>query len=179
MGCRDYGLWVLTSLAQSNMIKVCRVMLLGLLISLLQISTPMPAIACLQGMSWGMDRSAVEQELGVALIGIGDSTTDNLYEARDLQLGDLQVERLRLRVADPQGLQRLAIELEPDAMTEVLAGLRHRFGPPVSTVVDEDGRELQQQWVWHTGEDLITAMRRENSLFLLDYKPTRIDPNLL
>ena len=161
------------------MFKVYHVFLLAILISLLHVSMPMPVAACLQGMAWGMDLKAVEQELGVPLIGIEGSSSKNLYEARDLLLGELQIERLRLRVGDQQGLQRLAVELEPDAMTEVLAGLRHRFGPPVSSALGEDGRELEQQWVWHTGEDLITAIRRENSLFLLDYKPTRIDPNLL
>ena len=36
-------------------------------------------------------------------------------------------------------------------MTEVLAGLRYRFGPPVRTNVEVEEGFHQQKWIWHTG----------------------------
>ena len=36
-------------------------------------------------------------------------------------------------------------------ITEVLAGLRNRFTPPVGTRVYVDGSSPQQKWIWHTG----------------------------
>ena len=64
-------------------------------------------------------------------------------------------------------------------MNEVLAGLRHPFGPPVSTSFDVDGKSPHQQWVWHTGEDVITAVKKEGKPFLLFYRPSLLDPSFL
>ena len=46
-------------------------------------------------------------------------------------------------------------------MTEVLAGLRHRFGTPVGRSDDVDSRSPQQQLIWHTLEDVITVFKTE------------------
>ena len=89
------------------------------------------------------------------------------------------INKLRVRVEDNHGLKQLAYEMNYENMTEVLAGLRHRFGPPVGTSVDIDGRFPQQQWIWHTGEDLITAVKNEDSPFLLSYRPSLLDPSFL
>ena len=63
-------------------------------------------------------------------------------------------------------------------MTEVLAGLRYRFGPPVGTNVDAEG-DSQQQWIWHTGEDVIVAVKSNQRPFLLSYRPSLLDPSYL
>ena len=47
---------------------------------------------------------------------------------------------LLVRVEEEYGLKQLAYEMDYENMTEVLAGLRNRFGPPVGTSVDVDGR---------------------------------------
>ena len=103
----------------------------------------------------------------------------DLFEVRDFQMSGLPVNRLRVRVEDNHGLKQLAYEMNYENMTEVLAGLRHRFGPPVGTSVDIDGRSPQQQWIWHTGEDVITAVKNEDSPFLLSYRPSLLDPSFL
>ena len=64
-------------------------------------------------------------------------------------------------------------------MNEVLAGLRHRFGAPIGTSVEIDNGSSQQQWIWHTGEDVITAIKTDKSPFLLSYKPSLLDPSFL
>lgn len=161
------------------MIFIGRELALFLLLILLQLSISQPATACSQGMTWGMDISAVEQQLGVSLEGIDKASEQKLFEAHDLQIGLLPVSRLRLHFAETKGLQHLAYELDPEAMTEVLAGLRHRYGPPVSTTLDDSARGSKQQWIWHTGDDVITAISSGNQPFLLAYRPCRLDPNLL
>ena len=149
------------------------------LLCLLQFGWSQPAMACSQGMTWGMDMSAVEQQLGISLEGISDVSDQDLFEVYNLQLGRLPVSRLRLSFAQTQGLQHLAYELDPEVMTEVLAGLRHRYGPPVTTTFDDTARGSKQQWIWHTGDDVITAISSGNQPFLLAYRPCRLDPNLL
>ncbi len=64
-------------------------------------------------------------------------------------------------------------------MPEVLVGLRHRFGPPIGTSVNIDSESFQQQWIWHTGKDLITAIKTDKNPFLLTYKPSLLDPTFL
>ena len=55
---------------------------------------------------------------------------------------------LRVLVEEENGLQQIAYEIayeiDYENMTEVLAGLRHRFVPPVGTSDDIDGRSPQQ-----------------------------------
>ena len=52
-------------------------------------------------------------------------------------------------------------------MKEVLAGLRTHFGTPIETNFDIDSGSSQQQWGWHTGDDVITAIKSDESPFLL------------
>ncbi len=37
----------------------------------------------------------------------------------------------------------------------------------------------QQQWIWHTGEDVIVAVKSEQRPFLLSYRPSLLDPSFL
>ncbi len=62
-------------------------------------------------------------------------------------------------------------------MAEVLAGLRYRFGPPVGTNIDVEEVFPQQQWRWHTGEDLIVALKSNQRPFLLSYRLSLLDPS--
>ena len=64
-------------------------------------------------------------------------------------------------------------------MTEVLAGLRYSFGPPVGTNVDVEDGSPEQQCIWHTWVDLIVAVRSSHSPFLLSYRPSLLDPSFL
>ena len=66
-------------------------------------------------------------------------------------------------------------------MTEVLAGFRARHGSPLSTSIEE-ADSSDQIWVWNTGEDLITAVKRKSNdeqKFLLSYRPSRLHPQTL
>jgi hypothetical protein len=79
------------------------------------------------------------------------------------------------------GLESLAYEFSMDDMTEVLAGLSARHGKPISTSIKENSYE-DQLWVWNTGEDLITAVKRTNGhvqKFLIAYRPSRLNPETL
>ena len=134
-----------------------------------------PAIACIEGLSWGMDRASVEQHLGVTLMPTLDEANKDIFEIRDFQMSTVPVQRLLVRIEDQKGLRQLAYEMDYNNMTEVLAGLRNRFGPPVAASIDVDGISSQQQWTWHTGEDVITAIKSDKSPFLLSYRPSRLD----
>ena len=160
------------------MIKVFRYLAITLFIVCFQF-TPRPVMACVEGLSWGMDLSSVESHLGVSLNPIKEGSNSHLFEVKNFQMSDLPVNSLRLRVEEEYGLKQLAYEMDDQNMTEVLAGLRHRFGPPVSTSVEVDGRFPEQQWIWHTGEDVITAVKNEESSFLLSYRPSLLDPSFL
>tara|TARA_Y100001968_G_C19345090_1_gene711615 strand:- start:681 stop:1163 length:483 start_codon:yes stop_codon:yes gene_type:complete len=140
---------------------------------------PKPVIACVEGLSWGMDLSTVERHLGVTLEPVQEELNNNLFKVKDFQISGLPVESLRVRVEEEHGLDELVYEMDYENMTEVLAGLRHRFGPPVGTSLEVDGRSAQQQWIWHTGEDLITAIKSEQRPFLLFYRPSRLNPSFL
>ena len=138
-----------------------------------------PVYACVEGLNWGMDFSSVESHLGVSLIPIKEEITQNLFEAKDIQISGLPVEVLRVRIDKEDGLKQLAYEIDNENMTEVLAGLRYRFGPPVGTSVDVEGSSPQQQWIWHTGEDVIVAVKSEQRPFVLSYRPSLLDPSFL
>jgi len=144
---------------------------------LIQISSQ-PALACVEGLSWGMDRSSIEAHLGVSLAPVKGENTNSVYEVKNFQMSGVPVNSIRVRVEGQDGLKQLAYEMDYENMTEVLAGLRHRFGPPVGTSVDIDSKYPQQQWIWHTGEDVITAIKSEKN-FLLSYKPPLLDPSFL
>ena len=140
---------------------------------------PRPLMACVEGLSWGMDRPTVERHLGVPLAPLQKEEVGGLFEVRNFQMSGLPVKSLRVRFEEEYGLKQLAYEMEYENMTEVLAGLRHRFGPPVGTSVDIAGKSSQQQWIWHTGEDVITAIKSEERPFLLSYRPSLLDPSFL
>ena len=141
--------------------------------------TPKPVMACVEGLAWGMDLLSVEKHLGVSLTPVQEELNATLFEVRDLQMSGLPVKRLRVRVEGKYGLKQLAYEMNYENMAEVLAGLRNRFGHPVGISVDIDGRSPHQQWIWHTGEDIITAVKTEDSPFLLYYRPSLLDPSFL
>ena len=138
-----------------------------------------PVDACVEGLKWGMDLSNVETHLGVSLIPIKEKTNQNLFEVKDIQISGLPVEALRVRIEKEAGLRQLAYEIDNENMTEVLAGLRYRFGSPVGTNVDIEDGSPEQQWIWHTGEDLIVAVRSNHRPFLLSYRPSLLDPSFL
>ena len=138
-----------------------------------------PVDACVEGLKWGMDLSNVETHLGVSLIPIKEKTNQNLFEVKDIQISGLPVEALRVRIDKEAGLRQLAYEIDNENMTEVLAGLRYRFGSPVGTNVDIEDGSPEQQWIWHTGEDLIVAVRSNHRPFLLSYRPSLLDPSFL
>ena len=138
-----------------------------------------PVDACVEGLKWGMDLSNVEAHLGVSLIPIKEKTNQNLFEVKDIQISGLPVEALRVRIEKEAGLRQLAYEIDNENMTEVLAGLRYRFGSPVGTNVDIEDGSPEQQWIWHTGEDLIIAVRSNHRPFLLSYRPSLLDPSFL
>ena len=98
----------------------------------------------------GMDLPNVENYLGASLIPIKEKTNQNLFEVKDIQISGLPVEVLRVRIEKEDGLRHLAYEIDNENMTEVLAGLSYRFGPPIGTNV-EDGSS-QQQWIWQQGK---------------------------
>ncbi len=64
-------------------------------------------------------------------------------------------------------------------MTEVLAGLLYRFAPPVGTNVDVEEGASQQNWICHTVGDVIVAVKRNKSPFLLSYPPSLLDHSFL
>ena len=161
-----------------GMANFFRLLPLALLLFIFQL-TPLSAMACVEGLSWGMDLPDVERHLGVSLVPIQKELGTGLFEVRNFQMSGLPVTSLRVYFEDENGLKQLAYQMEYENMTEVLAGLRHRFGPPVGTSVEMDGGSLQQQWIWHTGEDVITAIKSDKSPFLLSYRPSLLDPAFL
>ena len=160
------------------MMKAIRYLAIAVLLALIQL-TPKPAMACVEGLSWGMDLSSLERDLGVSFTPVQEESQRNLFEVRDLYMSGLPINRLRVRVEAEDGLKQLAYEMDYENMTEVLAGLRHRFGPPVGTSIDIEGKYPQQQWIWHTGEDVITAVKSDQRPFLVFYRPSRLDPSFL
>ncbi len=158
--------------------KNCLNIVVALLLVFIQLA-PTPAMACIEGLSWGMDLSSVERHLGASLSPIKEEASRGLYEIKDFQMSGIPVNSLRVRIENENGLKQLAYEMDYENMTEVLAGLRHRFGPPVGTSVDVDSASPQQQWIWHTGEDVIVAVKSEQRPFLLSYRPSLLDPSFL
>ncbi|WP_269603360.1 hypothetical protein [Prochlorococcus marinus] len=155
--------------------KFVFVIVFGLLIQIFS----QPVDACVEGLKWGMDLSSVETHLGVSFIPIKEKINQNLFEVNDIQISGLPVKALRVRIEKEGGLKQLAYEIDNENMTEVLAGLRYRFGPPVGTNVDVENGPTQQQWIWHTGEDVIIAVKSDQRPFLLSYRPSLLDPSFL
>ena len=161
------------------MTKASKYILIIIFAFLIQIYSQ-PVFACVEGLTWGMDLQKIESHLGISFSPIKEETTQqNLFEVKDIQISGLPVEVLRVRIENEDGLKQLAYEIDNENMTEVLAGLRYRFGPPVGTSVDVEGGSPQQQWIWHTGEDLIVAVKSEHRPFVLSYRPSLLDPSFL
>ncbi len=160
------------------MTKPYKFLIIIISIFIIQVSSQ-PVQACVEGLKWGMDLKDVESHLGVSFIPIKEKTNQNLFEVKDIQISGLPVEVLRVRIEKKNGLKQLAYEIENENMTEVLAGLRYRFGPPVGTSLDIEGSSPQQQWIWHTGEDVIVAVKSEQRPFVLLYRPSLLDPSFL
>ena len=154
--------------------------LLSLLIAVIVVWSPGQAMACIPGLQWGMDSSTVENRLDVSLgssrSAPGESSA--VYRVSQLHIGELPVDQLDLSFGR-KGLDQLVYSLPGDAMTEVLAGLRTRYGAPVSTTMDHGDQRRQQIWIWNTGDDCITAVRPDDQTFLLSYRPSRLSPSLL
>ena len=138
-----------------------------------------PVNACVEGLVWGMPLEQVTAHLGE-----GQSVNEQQsgrYITRDVLLDRLPVSQVTFEVDATKGLTKLAYEFAIDDMTEVLAGLRARHGPPLSTSLDLHNRN-DQLWVWNTGEDLITAVKSTSmgrQQFLISYRPSRLRPNNL
>ena len=159
--------------------KASKYILIIIFAFLIQIYYSQPVFACVEGLTWGMDLQKIESHLGISFSPIKEETTQNLFEVKDIQISGLPVEVLRVRIENEDGLKQLAYEIDNENMTEVLAGLRYRFGPPVGTSVDGEGGSPQQQWIWHTGEDVIVAVKSEHRPFVLYYRPSLLDPSFL
>ena len=160
------------------MTKASKYILIIIVSFLIQVFSQ-PVDACVEGLRWGMDLPNVESHLGVSLIPIKEKINQNLFEVKDIQISGLPVEALRVRIEKEDGLRQLAYEINNENMTEVLAGLRYRFGPPVGTNAEIEEGESQQQWIWHTGEDVIVAVKSNERPFLLSYRPSLLDPSFL
>ena len=161
------------------MLNRLQVILLGLLITLMISSGGQPVSACVEGLNWGMTLDQVQAHLGESRPLTIDQP--NRFIARDVLLDRLPVSRVTFDLDRASGLQGLAYEFAMDDMTEVLAGLRSRHGQPLSTDL-ENANQTQQIWVWNTGEDLITAIRSNNTdqqHFLISYRPSRLRPEML
>ena len=161
------------------MTKASKYILIIVFAFLIQIYYSQPVFACVVGLTWGMDLQKIESHLGISFSPIKEETIQNLFEVKDIQISGLPVEVLRVRIENEDGLKQLAYEIDNENMTEVLAGLRYRFGPPVGTSVDVEGGSPQQQWIWHTGEDVIVAVKSEHRPFVLSYRPSLLDPSFL
>lgn len=162
------------------MLRLSLQWLLHLLIAAAVLWAPAQAMACIPGLQWGMDSTTVEQRLAISLETARSLGADSsaVYRVSNQHIGELPVEQLDLRFGR-QGLEQLVYSLPSDAMTEVLAGLRTRYGSPVSTTINHSDQIPQQIWIWNTEDDCITAVRAEDQPFLLSYRPSRLRPSLL
>ena len=140
---------------------------------------PSKASACVEGLAWGMPQAEINEHLNGAIRQEG--LNQQRLIARNIHLDQLPVPQLTLDMNEQGGLESLAYEFSMDDMTEVLAGLRARHGKPISTSIKDNSYE-DQLWVWNTGEDLITAVKRTSGdvqKFLIAYRPSRLKPETL
>ena len=140
---------------------------------------PSKASACVEGLAWGMPQAEINEHLNGAIRQEG--LNQQRLIARNIHLDQLPVPQLTLDMNEQGGLESLAYEFSMDDMTEVLAGLRARHGKPISTSIKDNNYE-DQLWVWNTGEDLITAVKRTSGdvqKFLIAYRPSRLKPETL
>ena len=61
------------------MMKALRCVAITVLLLFIQL-TPKPAIACVEGLSWGMDLSSVERHLGVSLTPVQEDVNRGLLK---------------------------------------------------------------------------------------------------
>ena len=140
---------------------------------------PSKASACVEGLAWGMPQAEINEHLNGAIRQEG--LNQQRLIARNIHLDQLPVPQLTLDMNEQGGHESLAYEFSMDDMTEVLAGLRARHGKPISTSIKDNSYE-DQLWVWNTGEDLITAVKRTSGdvqKFLIAYRPSRLKPETL
>ena len=154
-------------------------LLIGAVMALLLLCGGGISEACVEGLAWGMPLEQVEIHLGKSQLL--NQQQSGRYVAREVLLDRLPVSTATFDIDPEQGLKTLAYEFAIDDMSEVLAGLRARHGPPLSTSLEE--RSLNEQiWVWNTGEDLITAVKQDDGgqqKFLMSYRPSRLRPGIL
>ena len=93
------------------MMKALRCVAITVLLLFIQL-TPKPAIACVEGLSWGMDLSSVERHLGVSLTPIQKELNMGLFEVRDFQMSGIPANSLRVRIEEEDGLKQLAYEMD-------------------------------------------------------------------
>ena len=135
--------------------------------------------ACIEGLEWGMTLDQVTAHLGE--IRQAGPDQPQKYQALNPRLDEIPLVQSTFELSPGTGLRSLAYEFEVSDMTEVLAGLRHRYGQPLSMSID-DRQVNQQLWVWNTGDDLITAVNSTamgRQQFLISYRPSRLRPNNL
>ena len=115
------------------------------------ILAPAHAMACFPGLQWGMDSSTVEERLNVSLETARslDANSSVVYRLSNQHIENLSVEELDLRISD-QGLEQLVYSLPSDSMTEVLAGLKARYGSPISMSIKHLGQIPRQFWIFLT-----------------------------
>ena len=169
----------MTGLVDGWILKRLRGVLFSCLVGLLLFCSAQPSAACIEGLAWGMSLDQVTAHLGETQF-TGDSQRQR-YTARDVTLDQIPVSQLTFDLDQGAGLRSLAYEFNVDDMTEVLASLRARHGQPVTTSI-EDNHHTQQLWVWNTGDDLITAVKRDTAnqqQFLISYRPSRLRPEML
>ena len=126
-----------------------------------------------------MELSKVESHLGTTLKPIENQINNDLFEIKEYRMSKLPVNSLKIRITEEQGLKQLVYEISYDNMIEVLAGLRNRYGAPVGTTANIEEDNPHQQWIWHTGEDIITAVKSQDKPFILFYRPSLLDPTFL
>ena len=161
------------------MLKRMQTALIGLMVSLIIVWGVPPAQACVEGLAWGMPLEQVHAHLGE--VHQANTTHPERFFARNVMLDRLPVSQVTFDLTPDAGLQSLAYEFAIDDMTEVLAGLRARHGSPLSTS-STDQQQNEQVWVWNTGEDLITAVKRDgrtHQQFVIAYRPSRLRPEIL
>ena len=67
------------------MTQEVRYVAIPVLLLLIQV-TPKPAMAYVEGLSWGMDLTSLERHLGVFLIPVQEDLNRGLFEIRDFQM---------------------------------------------------------------------------------------------
>ena len=126
------------------MVRLSLQWVLNLLMGAAVLWAPGQAMACIPGLQWGIDSSTVEQRLEISFESARslDADSSAIYRVSNQHIGELAVEQLDLRFGN-QGLEQLVYSLPSDSMTEVLAGLRTRYGSPVSTTIKHTDRAPQ------------------------------------